>query len=162
MMADLQRILEFVERAGLEVRREVIAGETFLPGLRISGGVLVVDEARLLYPGDMLHEAGHLAVMTPEERAGCDGDVGADGGMEMAAIAWSYAAALEIGLAPEVVFHGEGYKSGGNAIVENFAAGRYVGVPLLQWFGMTNDPQGAVVFPRMAVWVRGQEAGSRK
>ena len=114
----------------------------------------------LAYPGDMLHEAGHLAMMTAEERAACNGDAGNDPGAEMAAIAWSYAAALEIGLDPALVFHAHGYKGGGAAIIENFAAGRYIGVPMLQWFGLTTDPAqrqrpvDAVVYPAMKCWLR--------
>lgn len=153
------RLIEgFLERIGIAVRRERLE-ESFLPGVTMRGGVLVIDEEKLLYPGDMLHEAGHLAVMTGAERAVCSGDAGEDGGAEMAAIAWSYAAALEIGLDPRVVFHAEGYKSGGEAIVENFSQGRYFGVPLLQWFGMTRERASAeapeaVLYPRMGRWLR--------
>jgi hypothetical protein len=153
-------ILAFMERVGLPVRRERIEGKTFMPGVTIRGGELVVDEEELVYPGDMLHEAGHLALMTAEERAACDGDAGADAGAEMAAISWSYAAALEIGIDPVVVFHPHGYNGGGAAIIENFTAGRYFGVPLLQWHGMTTDPASrerpanAILYPKMKRWMR--------
>jgi hypothetical protein len=33
-------------------------------------------------------------------------------GEEMAAIAWSYAACVHLGLEPTVVFHSDGYKGG--------------------------------------------------
>ena len=147
-------ILAFLERIGLEVRREQIAGKTFMPGVTIRHGALVVDEERLLYPGDLLHEAGHMAVMSPAERAACEGNAV---GAEMAAIAWSYAAAREIGLDPLVVFHPGGYRSGGASIVENFREGRYFGVPLLQWYGMTRErpgPAETATYPRMAAWLR--------
>ncbi|HLI75656.1 MAG TPA: hypothetical protein VKV02_01825 [Acidobacteriaceae bacterium] len=154
-------IFQFLETIGIPVSREAIAGETFLPGLKIAGGVLLVDEDRLLYPGDILHEAGHLAVMTRAERAACDGNAGPDAGAEMAAIAWSYAAALAIGLDPHVVFHAEGYKNGGAQLVESFAEGRYIGAPLLAWYGLTHDPlhggvlrSGDGVYPKMLRWVR--------
>jgi hypothetical protein len=44
-------------------------------------------------------------------------------------------------------------------LVENFTAGRYVGVPLLQFCGMTVEPRrgavdGAAVYPRMLRWLR--------
>jgi hypothetical protein len=89
-------ILAFLERVGLPVRRERINEVMFMPGFTVLGGALVVDEAEPAYPGDLLHEGGHLAMMTAAERATCNGDAGEDGGAEMAAIAWSYAAALEI------------------------------------------------------------------
>ena len=147
---DAERICEFLDGIGLPVRFGETADGTFLPGIRIAGGGLTVDREALLYPGDLLHEAGHLAVMTAEERASCDGDAGEDGGQEMAAIGWSYAAALAIGIPLEVVFHAQGYRGGSDSLLENFAEGRYLGVPLLQWYGMT----GAGEYPAMRGWVR--------
>ena len=149
------RIAAFLAGIGIAIREESLAGPTFLPGITISHGVLVIDETRLLYPGDILHEAGHLAVLTPSARAAVDGDVGDDGGMEMAAIAWSYAAALHLGLDPSVVFHSDGYREGSQSLLENFAAGRYVGVPILQWAGMT-AATGSRPFPSMARWLRAE------
>jgi hypothetical protein len=147
---ELAAIVAFLRRIGIEVRLETLGEGTFLPGLAIQHGALAIDEARLLYPGDLLHEAGHLAVMTAGERAQCDGDAGADGGAELAAIGWSYAAALAIGLDPAVVFHPHGYKSGAASLLENFAAGRYLGLPLLQWYGLTR----AETYPQMDRWLR--------
>jgi hypothetical protein len=77
----------------------------------------------------------------------------------MAAIAWSYAAALHLGIDPAVVFHDAGYRGGASAILENFTAGRYVGVPLLQWWGMAEGDgdarrRGSQPFPRMQRWLR--------
>jgi hypothetical protein len=147
------RIVSFLVEIGMAVCEETLPGPTFLPGVTIRRGALVIDEARLLYPGDILHEAGHLAVLTPAARAAVDGDVGDDGGMEMAAIAWSYAAALHIGIDPSVVFHAGGYRNGSASLLENFAAGRYVGLPILQWVGMT-AASGARPFPSMQRWLR--------
>ena len=59
-----QRIAEFLRSIGLPVRAGAIPDATFLPGIHMERGGLVADEARLCYPGDLLHEAGHLAVMT--------------------------------------------------------------------------------------------------
>jgi hypothetical protein len=152
-------ILNFLARIGLPVRLEPLEGRTFMPGVTTRSGALVVDEEQLLYPGDLLHEAGHMAVMSAAERTACDGNATGD---EMAAIAWSYAAALEIGIDPLVVFHEHGYRSGGANIVENFSEGRYFGVPLLQWFGMTREraAEGGsdgemAAYPKMQRWLRG-------
>jgi hypothetical protein len=149
------RIIDFLAAIGMPVREEPLPGPTFLPGVTISRGVLVIDEARLLYPGDILHEAGHLAILTPSARAAADGDIGDDGGMEMAAIAWSYAAALHLSIDPSVVFHAAGYHAGSQNILENFAAGRYVGVPILEWAGMT-AARGERPFPFMSRWLRAE------
>ncbi len=146
----LLEITTFLEQIGLPVRFAEIAELTFLPGLAIGGGVLFIDETRLLYPGDLLHEAGHLAVLRPSERAAVHGPVKDDGGFEMAAIAWTWAAAKHLGLDPSVVFHDAGYRGGARAIRENFAAGHFFGVPLLEWAGLTT----AAAYPAMSCWLR--------
>jgi hypothetical protein len=96
--------------------------------------------------------------MTPAERIACDGNAGPDAGAEMAAIAWSYAAALHIGLPPEVVFHPNGYRAGASSILENFSQRRFFGVPLLQCYGLTTDPSGKfpgeTMYPNMSAWLR--------
>jgi len=160
----VEKILSFFVRIGLAAERGEIGPDSFLPGVTIRSGVLVIDEALLAYPGDLLHEAGHLAMMEPAVRRACSGDVGDDAGLEMGAIAWSYAAAMELGLPPETVFHAAGYKSGGAGIVENFGRGHYFGVPILQWLGMTTQrteitPQDAagLCYPTMQKWLREAE-----
>ncbi len=160
---EIDAIVAFLRRIGLKIEFCELGSRTFVPGISIREGVLLVDLPALTYPGDLLHEAGHLAVMTEQQRSTCDADAGSDAGMEMAAIAWSYAAALQIGIDPLAVFHPDGYKGGGAQIVENFSAGRYFGVPLLQWYGLTECPvppafpevsSSHVVYPRMKRWVR--------
>jgi hypothetical protein len=143
------RIAGFLDEIGLPVCAGEIPDRTFLPGIHVAYGVLVVDEARLAYPGDLLHEAGHLAVALSARRNSLDGDTGDDGGEEMAAIAWSYAAALHLGLPPDVVFHQAGYGGGSRALIENFGSGRCVGVPFLKWIGLTGE-----AYPEMTRWLR--------
>jgi hypothetical protein len=158
-----RRIVEFLRSLGLVIRRGALTGPTFLPGIRIERGELVVDEAALEHPGDLLHEAGHIAVTDPTERSRIDGKIrptpGAEGGEEMAAIAWSYAAAVHIGIDPAVVFHADGYRGGAGSLLENFENGRYIGVPLLQWMAMTADGEaaerlGVEPYPHMLRWLR--------
>ena len=153
------RILDFLGRIGLEARACTLAGPTFLPGLRIRQGVLLVDEARLRYPGDLLHEAGHIAVTPADRRHALDGDLGTDLGDEIGAIAWSYAAARHLAIDPAVVFHPDGYRGCSQGFLDNFARGRYVGVPLLQWMGLTLDEaaareEGVPPYPHMLRWLR--------
>jgi hypothetical protein len=154
-----KRIGAFLEDIGLTVRRAELIEPTFLPGLRMEPGGLVVDEARLLYPGDLLHEAGHLAMLTSEQRASQGPDAGPDLGYEIGAMCWSYAAAVFIGIDPALVFHPHGYRGASRSFLENFAERRYPGLPLLQWMGMAADekraPQlGVQPFPHMLRWLR--------
>jgi len=149
----------FLNGAGIETRAGEIREDTFVPGIEVRAGGLVFDEAKLLYPGDLLHEAGHLAVMTASERAKANATIDTGAGEEMAAIAWSYAATLHLGIDPAIVFHPDGYKGGSQSILETFAEGRYFGVPLLEWWGMTADEKKAAElklekYPKMIKWVR--------
>ncbi len=152
-----ERMAAFVRGIGIDVRAEALPDGTFLPGLDIRRSAIVVDEDKLAFPGDLLHEAGHVAVAPPEQRDAAsltpsDGD-------EMATLAWSYAAACHLGLEPAVVFHPEGYKGGSQSLIEAYTGGATPGAPLLQWYGMTADPKNAAArgvqpYPHMLRWVR--------
>lgn len=152
-------ISDFLIGIGLTFRTDEILQKTFLPGILIDHGTLVIDPAQLLYPGDLLHEAGHLAVMPADRRSRVHIDVGRDAAEEMMAIAWSYAALIHLKLDPAIVFHPDGYRGGSQALIENFSCGRYIGVPVLQWLGMTADEKraqelGVAPFPHMLKWLR--------
>lgn len=154
----------FLAGIGIPVLAAELTGRCFVPGIRLDRGRLLVDEARLAHPGDLLHEGGHVAVMTPAVRAGRAVDASHDMGDEIAAIAWSWAALTHLGLAPEVVFHPEGYKGASPWLIETFRAGHAPGLPLLQWMGLAFDERaaagrGAAPFPHMRRWLREEPAG---
>jgi hypothetical protein len=154
-----EKIIAFLRDIGLVIRAEALGDETVLPGIKVEHGGLIYDPTKLKYPGDLLHEAGHLAVKTPADRLVCGADVGNDPAEEMMAISWSYAAALHIGLPPEVVFHPDGYRGGSQSLLDNFAAARYLALPMLQWIGLTYDEKqarhlGVEPFPKMKLWLR--------
>ena len=152
-----ERLADFVREIGIDVRAAELPDGTFLPGLDIRDGAILVDERRLAHPGDILHEAGHLAVTDAAERnaptlAPSDGD-------EMAALAWSWAALSYLKIAPEIVFHPQGYKGGSASLIEAFSEAGGPGVPLLQYYGMTLDrrqaaERGLAPFPYMLSWLR--------
>jgi len=57
------------------------------------------------------------------------------------------------------VFHAAGYRGGAESLIENFEGGRYIGVPLLQAYGMTIEPRrakpdGPPPYPHMLRWLR--------
>lgn len=152
--AQVDPLLAFVRRIGLEVREARLPNATFLPGILLEGGALVIDRHRLLYPGDILHEAGHLAVAPAAERPTLGGDIGAQhperAGDELAVLAWTYAAARELGIPAAVVFHPAGYKGDSEHLIAGFESGNYLGLPLLVWMGLTTYAD----FPRMTRWLR--------
>lgn len=139
----------FLEEVRIEVRVAPVSCSMFLPGLTLEDGAIVIDPSVACHPGDVLHEAGHLAVVPAETRAAM-GAVDNDGGDEMAAIAWSVAACRACGLALEVLFHPAGYKGASDNMIADWSAGQPFGVPLLAWYGMTN----AETFPAMTRWLR--------
>lgn len=155
----LHRILPFLREIGFEIREaDLSERKTFVPGIAIEGEAILIDKLTLLYPGDLLHEAGHLAVMTGERRRRVHGDAGKKAAEEMMAIAWSYAAAVHLGLEASVVFHEGGYNGGSDSLIENFTTGHYIGVPMLQWVGLTADEKrakelGVEPYPAMINWV---------
>ena len=153
-----EQMITFIEGIGIPVTIGAVPDDSFLPGLTVRAGGIVYDPDRIAYPGDLLHEAGHIAVSDPATRTS-QSNVSTDPGDEMAAIAWSYAAARAIGIDPAVVFHPQGYRGSAAAIVENFDAGRYIGVPMLEWFGMAADKNDAALtgetrYPVMRRWLR--------
>jgi len=157
----MDKMLGFIKEIGLEYHFETIGKDTFLPGLDFREGALLIDLDKLLYPGDILHEAGHLACMPPDIRKTMSGDLennNLNQGGEMMAIAWSYAACLHLGIEPEIVFHENGYKGSGSNIVDNFNEGRFFGVPLLEWCSMCYNPATArslntEPYPKMISWI---------
>ncbi|MBB1287313.1 hypothetical protein HRH25_23255 [Flavisolibacter sp. BT320] len=154
-----QTALSFLHTIGIETAEVSLnSEECFLPGLLIRNGRILFDREKLLYPGDVLHEAAHLAVVPAAERKQLNGpaigkrpDAPAE---EMMAIAWSYAACIHLNIDPCFVFHEEGYQDGGASIVENFKEGRYFGVPVLEWLQMTTTRGDGPVYPAMTKWLR--------
>ena len=154
-------IIDWLRQIGLTVRLAPLDAGTFLPGVTLEPGGLIVDPERLLYPGDLLHEAGHLATMLPSQRSSTGSNAGSDMGDEIAAQTWSYAATVHLSLAPEIVFHTSGYHESAARLIEIYRDGK-AGVPLLQWMGLTLDRTQAAAssvpsYPHMIRWLRAEE-----
>jgi len=151
------KLVTFVRSIGIEVQACSIDWKTRFPGLEVRAGAVLVDERQLIHPGNILHEAGHIAVHDPALRA--HPKFLPTKGEEMGTLAWSYAAALHLGLSAEVVFYPGSYTGWATALLENFAEGRYIGVPLLQRYGMAVEPRfaperGVEPYPHMIRWIR--------
>lgn len=151
------KLVTFVRSIGIEAQACIIDWKTQFPGLDIRTGAVLVDESRLIHPGNILHEAGHIAVHDPARRS--HPKFSPTPGEELGALAWSYAAAVHLGLSAEVVFYPGSFTGWATALIENFGEGRYLGVPLLLRYGMTVEPRLAVArgvkpYPHMIRWVR--------
>ena len=151
------RLTTFVVSIGIEVQACAINWKTQFPGLDIKLGNVLVDEKELIHPGNILHEAGHIAVHDPARRK--DPKFSPTRGEELGALAWSYAATVYLGLSSELVFYPGSYHGWDTSLVENFAEGRYLGVPLLQRYGMALESRRAAEldlqpYPHMLKWLR--------
>ncbi|MEO6392727.1 MAG: hypothetical protein ABIP75_12835 [Pyrinomonadaceae bacterium] len=158
-----QAIAEFVRKIGLPVRAARLDHPTFLPGIEVESGAILIDESRLTYPGDILHEAGHLAVAPATLRPTLSGEVDLPGFnadvVEAFAIGWSYAAIVSLGLDPGIVFHRDGYKGQAEALRNNYELGIYIGANGLVDMGLTRvgtnaAADGVAPYPHMIKWLR--------
>lgn len=150
-----RRCLAFLDRIGITTGRLGSGEAQLLDGLAILGGRLLIDPEVPVWPSDLLHEAGHIALAPAEDRAAL-GPIIADGGDEMAAIAWSFAASRECGVPLGQLFHDGGYRSNSAMLREAFASGAYIGAPMLGYYGLC-DPAGHPgdhPFPAMRRWLR--------
>jgi hypothetical protein len=150
----------------MHVRLESLFEKSLLPGVDIRNGVLIIDIEKLVWPGDLLHEAGHIAVMPAALRGQMSGELSqgpsAPHAGEVEATAWAYAACTAIGLPPETLFHEGGYQGQSAGLIFTYGCGVYPGAAGLAAAGLTRvapsvlaasvSPQGA--YPKMMRWLR--------
>jgi hypothetical protein len=155
---ELATVLDFLRGIGIRIVGGAVPGDALLPAMTVRDGVLLYDPARPGWVGDLLHEAGHLAVTDPALRDTLV-QVGDDPAEEMAAIAWSYAAAMAIGMPVGTLFHA-GYKGGPEYLIAAFAGGSPIGLPMLQYWRMAAHTERSgwgddgPAFPAMLTWLR--------
>lgn len=151
------KIRAFLEEIGIPYREEALPEDTFLPGILIENGGLTVDPDRLAYPGDLLHEAGHIALTAASERASMNQDTlgskAPEQSEEIGVILWSFLAARHLGIPTGVVLHAGGYRGASDWYRENFESGTYIGLPLLTWMGITDNPAPGQA-PTILSWLR--------
>jgi hypothetical protein len=155
--AEAARIIGFLDEINIPVVAGTI-GDSLLNGMTVRHGQIIVDPAFPVWPGDLLHEAGHVAMTAPAMRKVLE-KVSGDPGEEMAAIAWSVAAAIKIEIPLESVFHEAGYKGSSQTYIDSFRTHPSIGVPYLAWLGMTAELHraaewGIPAFPVMQRWLR--------
>lgn len=156
-------ILDFLTAIGVRVSEDSVPIDSFLPGVYIHNGTLVYDSAALRWPGDLLHEAGHIATMPSSMRHllndALQESIFAPFAGEVEATAWAYAAVVQLGLSPSVLFHSEGYDGKSESLIMTYTLGVYPGCSGLAKAGMTllgRDASLASVapYPHMIRWLR--------
>lgn len=164
MPEPIDRIVGFLRDVGLGIDEGPVPDDAFLPGVRIASGRIVFERARLQWPGDLLHEAGHLATTPASHRAKLCDDLAAHEehpyGGEVEATAWAYAAIVALELDPALLFHSGGYQGRSPSLIATFSLGVFPGCQGLSKAGMTvigevARERGVPPYPHMLLWLRG-------
>lgn len=159
----LSNLVAFLGKIGIEAAPGAVRPGSFLPGIRVVGGTLIYDDATLAWPGDLLHEAGHIAVVPSALRSrlsdGLELDAFIENASEIEATAWAFAAVCHLGLDPAVLFHEGGYAGASPGLLATFSLGVYPGAAGLARAGMTHVGEqarraGLPTYPAMARWLR--------
>lgn len=161
------------------VRETALKDDCFLPGIWVDGMTINVDLEKLKHPGDLLHEAGHVAIVPSIFRPKLFGDVeksllpiakeyldnhsmirpdgtedliirGYIQAGEHEAMAWSFAAAIACNIYPMLVFHYDGYDGNGESICDRLKEKSFYGLNGMVAAGMTN----LSIFPKMIRWLQ--------
>jgi hypothetical protein len=159
----LDTILGFLRQIELTASEGAVPLDSFLPGIRVARGTLVFDRGSLRWPGDLLHEAGHIAMTPASLRCTLDDALvvtsAAPHAGEAEATAWAYAALIHLQLSPSVLFHEGGYHGHSAGLITSFSCGIYPGAFGLSQAGMTllgtaAESAGVPTYPHMIRWLR--------
>jgi len=157
VVEQISAIVAFLGSIGIQTAEAELEEDTVLPAMTVCDGVILYDPRRLERPGDLLHEGGHIAMTDPALRPTVSdfGAAPAAQGDELGAIAWSWAAAIAAGLDSRVAFHPDAYRGEGEWLQETFAQGNYIGLPLLQYYGLARrSTDSGEQYPAMIKWLR--------
>lgn len=158
-----ETIVSFLGDIGIPVIEGSVSTDSFLPGLCIVNGTIVYDADTLRWPGDLLHEAGHIATMPSAMRQllndALQESIAAPHAGEVEATAWAYAAIVHLGLSPSLLFHPHGYDGRSSSLIMTYTHGVYPGCFGLAQAGMTLLGAEAVLagvppYPHMTRWLR--------
>jgi len=139
----LEKCISFLNEIGIQTSFRSLMPDTFLPGCHIENGTIIIDKSMLKHPGDILHEAGHIAVVSSAARRRLTEKSIIKSknreAEEVMAIAWSYAACMHLKIDPVFVFHENGYRNGSSSLIESCEKNEYIGMFMLQSVGMAVD-----------------------
>lgn len=178
----LEITITFLRSIGLELELESDCHglHGFLPFIQIREGRLHYSFRTL--PSDLLHEAGHLAVLPSEWRRHVSGNVDLslaplfdslknmelepDCALQRAAVncgdceatAWAWAAGMHLGMTAEEIIPDEElhYEGHGGEVRQMLQMGRYFGIHGLQHAGfcLARPRAGEPAFPHMRFWLQ--------
>ena len=181
----MNRILVFLKKIGLDVLVQPGASG-FVKGVHIVNGALHVDTA-VATPSNILHEAGHIAIVPVKYRDTISNDISAGVSMmlediasrdihpdhplyraamqcgDTEATAWAYAAGIHLGLDPEVIIEDRDYNGDGANVRFMVGNGHYFGVHGLAHAGFcslntrSEKLTGLPSYPKLSMWLQNAE-----
>lgn len=176
----IAQAIGFLREIGLSIQKEDnVSG--FSPGVEIRHGGLVVDPFNVQM-ADLLHEAGHLAIMPGQFRHLLNGNLmdGLEQALEAVsgfdpesplvravlqctdpeATAWAWAAGCHLELPSEQIIRDQDYAGSGESIRLALALRHYVGINGLDRAGLTAANErsayitGLTVYPSLCRWLQ--------
>lgn len=166
-----ESIVKFLRSIGLDVR-EVPAAKGFIPYIEIQDGILFYDHNA--EASSLLHEAGHLAILTGDARSHCGSDVSSvqrlmfdayshlepdhpalrvalqSGDCE--ATAWAWAAGRHLGIPDEDIIQDHEYEGEGDDVRLRLQLNAYFGINGLRATGICHS--GKDGYPRLNYWLQ--------
>lgn len=184
MTPELTRTIAFLQAIGLPVTVcEHLDKDGFFERVRVkAGGLLIQPDAAT---SDVLHEAGHLAVVPRRFRSALSDNVdeGIEAMMEKLdwddpdeaecraalqcgeteATAWAWAAGIHLNLVPEQIIADSDYDGAGEVNRVRLANDAYLGINGLCHAGFCGRGelgrrQGKPIYPKLAFWLQGGPA----
>lgn len=169
-MSSIKKMRMFLSEIGISSK--IVAGSAgFLPGVQIENGTLLIAPNAAV--ADVLHEAGHLAVLPSRFREFANDDISAvtekmlnetdfsdpDApearaamqSSETEATAWAWAAGKHIGISEKKIILDHHYENGGTALRAMLEAKMYLGINGLRAAGMIASVKS---YPKMERWVQ--------
>jgi hypothetical protein len=180
----IDTVVRFLQEIGLEVVR-CSEARGFLKHIKIDRGVLYID-AHATAP-NLLHEAGHLAVIPATHRPSVGANLEAALAKMLASLdwsdpespecrvamycgeseatAWAWAAGVHLGLAPKDIIADEDYDNTGDQMRLALAHDAYLGINGLCHAGFCGQGalgrrRGQPIYPKLAFWLQGGPAVS--
>lgn len=145
----------------------------FLPGMDVRNGVLRVSSR--VEVSALLHEAGHLAIITGDARAYCQRNImtavevmfehyrnlppdhpalrAAYQSSDPEATAWAWAAGMHLGIPGHQVIRDEDYEGEGEDLRVALSLRSYLGINGMRAAGMC-DLRGGLAYPKMRKWLQ--------
>ncbi len=162
--------LSFLAEVGIPASKGDVPPDSFLPNITVKDGVIVYNDATHI--SDLLHEAGHLAILPSRFRKSANKDFAKiirtmmenvdfsnpDAPEARAAIqcsdveatAWAYAAGKYLGIPDEEIILDHQYEGKGNETRDCLHAKCYFGINGLRAAGFFANVKS---FPKMERWI---------